>query len=118
MITEEPTKIPVAMNSESLVQWESSELFVDLGHEMAHVRDTYKGRNLDGRNEGTAMLTENLIRVEHFIRQRTSHGLIKTDKDDYKTDFDVEMAPIVPQGIGIDSNGKFRRVIWNGTVYE
>ena len=118
MITGIPTRTPVAMNSESVVQWEFSELFIDLGHEMAHVRDNYKGRNIDGRNEGTAMLTENLIRVEHFIRQRTSHGLIKTGKDDYKTDFDVELAPIVPQGIGIDSNGKFRRVIWNGTIYE
>ena len=118
MITGIPTRVPVAMNSESLVQWEFSELFIDLGHEMAHVRDTYKGRNIDGRNEGTAMLTENLIRVEHYIRQRTTHGLIKTGKDDFKTDFDVELAPIVPQGIGIDSNGKFRRVIWNGTIYE
>ena len=44
--------------------------------------------------------------------------LFKTGKDDFKTDFDVELAPIVPQGIGIDSNGKFRRVIWNGTIYE
>ena len=38
-------------------------------------------------NEGMAMLTENLIRVEHLIRQRTIHGLIKTGKDDYKNGF-------------------------------
>ena len=54
--------------------------FVSLGHELKHAKDyrtnpesyNNKGRNL---KEISAMITENLIRIEHFLPQRTSYDL-------------------------------------------
>lgn len=83
--------IPVANSIDDPVQTERNVPFISLGHEMAHVIDMYKKRNLDGKTEGTAMFFENLIRMEHGMTQRTYHGI-----KDGKTDFDSEAAPTFP----------------------
>ena len=74
------TQMPIGVSLCDPVQIESAETFVSLGHEMAHARDAYKFgdkfNNMSRKEkEQRAMLTENLIRVEHGLRQRTFYGL-------------------------------------------
>ena len=79
---------------------EPSETFVSLGHELAHVRDGYRLNNkFDNMSEEvkeiSAMLTENYIRREHGIKQRTYHGLSDGGKSiDYSSYKAIVLPPI------------------------
>ena len=74
------TRLPVVTTIFDLVDIEPAETFISLGHEMAHARDTYKfGDKFNDMSrkekEQSAMLTENLIRLEHGFKQRSFYGL-------------------------------------------
>lgn len=84
--------------SDSIALKEGKETFVSLGHEMAHARDAYKFKdefNSMSRKvkEQRAMLTENFIRREHGLRQRTFYGL--KDGGRY-VDYDSYPALVLP----------------------
>ena len=73
-------EMPVGTSLKDPVQVEPTATFVALGHEMAHVRDAYKfGEKFENMTkkvkEQRAMLTENFIRKEHGLRQRTFYAL-------------------------------------------
>lgn len=77
---------------------EETETFVSLGHELAHVRDRYKhGEKHNNMSlvvkEQSAMLTENFIRREHGLRQRSYYGL---DSDGRSVDFSSYKAIMLP----------------------
>ena len=79
--------IPVANSLREEIQTMLPEMFVSLAHEMAHVRDYYNKFNSkpEETKEKRAMFTENLVRREHWISQRTYYGLKGTgiDYDSY-----------------------------------
>jgi RHS repeat-associated protein len=79
--------IPVASSAQEEIQTMLPEMFVSLAHEMAHVRDYYNDFNSKSEEikEKRAMFTENLVRREHWIRQRTYSGLkgMEVDFDSY-----------------------------------
>ena len=75
-------KIPIASCLDDDKQYELNTPFVSLGHEMAHVRDRYKG----GHKEGTAMLFENLIRYEHGLKQRTFYRMTDLGTVDFNSE--------------------------------
>ena len=99
------TPIPVGATPKDPVQVELAETFVCLGHELAHARDAYKfGENFNNMTlevkERRAMFTENLIRKEHGLRQRTYYGL----KDNgYSVDYDSYQAIVLPSiSVGVN----------------
>ncbi|MCR4815971.1 MAG: hypothetical protein K5842_02150 [Bacteroidales bacterium] len=76
----EEDEMPVGTSLKDPVQIEPAATFVSLGHEMAHTRDAYKfgdkfKKMTKKEKEQRAMLTENFIRKEHGLRQRTFYAL-------------------------------------------
>ncbi len=87
-LTNDPrTPIPVASSLREKIQTMLPEMFVSLAHEMAHVRDYYKITSYSSKSEEyqekRAMFTENLVRREHWIRQRTYYKILENGEIDY-----------------------------------
>ena len=98
----ERTMIPVGKELSDAVIAEENTPFVSLAHEMKHVKDYYRfGKDFESKShkfkELSAMFTENLIRAEHGLRQRTYYQIDEYGIPDFKS-YEAVTFPIFSKG--------------------
>ena len=98
----ECSMIPVGKKLSDAVLAEGNTPFVSLAHEMKHVKDYYRfGKDFKSKShkfkELSAMFTENLIRAEHGLRQRTYYQIDEYGIPDFKS-YEAVTFPIFSKG--------------------